>query len=197
MSYTRINQKCPKCGNKMDNRAKLCQKCYFKDRIPWNKGLNSKGDLPYCKNCRKLLSRHDAIRCKKHEQEHRKGIQRPNHRLLMNKLWLDKSYRDKVLRDIKPNNPEKILIKLLDKTNFRYVGNYRFWINKFNPDFIDRKNKKIIELFGDYWHRNTKQKDKIRLKVYKKNGYKTLIIWQHELKDLNKVINKIKKFNGG
>jgi len=182
------------CGREKDVRSKQCQKCYLKKFIPWNKGLNTKGDLPYCKECGKLLSRHDAKRCKKHEQEHRIGIPRPKHRLLMNKLWLNKSYRDKVLRDIKPNNPEKILIRLLDKTNFQYVGSYKFWINKFNPDFIDKKNKKIIELFGNYWHENTKQKDKIRLETYKKNGYRTLIIWSNELKNLNKVINKIKRF---
>lgn len=29
MAYTRINKSCPKCGKKMDNRAKQCESCYF------------------------------------------------------------------------------------------------------------------------------------------------------------------------
>ena len=58
-------------------------------------------------------------------------------------------------------------------------------------------DKKIIELYGDYWH-NTKdgiKRNKRRLRVYKKYGYKTLIIWEHELKDLSKLICKIEEFN--
>ncbi len=31
-------------------------------------------------------------------------------------------------------------------------------------------------------------------KDYKKYGYKTLIIWQHELKDLNKLTKKVLRF---
>ena len=34
-----------------------------------------------------------------------------------------------------------------------------------------------------------------RLNILKKHGYSTLVIWQCELKNLNKVENKILKFN--
>jgi len=117
------------------------------------------------------------------------------------KNWKNPIYRDKVIKTsnlgmhLRPNQPEKILQNLLPKS-FKYVGNKNFRIDRYNPDFINLKQKKIIELFGDYWHNldSYKKRDKRKLKIYKNNGYKTLIIWQHELKDINKVINKIKKF---
>lgn len=42
-----------------------------------------------------------------------------------------------------------------------------------------------------------KEKDKIRLKTYKLLGYKTLVVWEKDLRDLVKVDNKIKLFIGG
>lgn len=40
-----------------------------------------------------------------------------------------------------------------------------------------------------------KKKTKERLKTYKKYGYKTLVIWEKELKHLDKLIGKVIKFN--
>lgn len=101
-----------------------------------------------------------------------------------------------------PNKSEKTIIKILkdNKFNFDYVGNSKIWFkNKdrlFNPDFICKKKKLIIEVFGDYWHNRKKtiKIDKERLKTYFRYGYKTLIIWQHELKNEEKIINRIREF---
>ena len=41
------------------------------------------------------------------------------------------------------------------------------------------------------------KKDEERLKIYSKYGYKTLIIWEHELKNQNEVLNKIQEFFRG
>jgi very-short-patch-repair endonuclease/endogenous inhibitor of DNA gyrase (YacG/DUF329 family) len=117
-------------------------------------------------------------------------------------LWKDKEYRNKQIlasrkvTAISPNNVEKTLIKLFKKLfpGYKFVGNRKIIINGFIPDFLDKKQKKIIELFGDYWHRNTQIRDKLRLESYKKEGYKTLVIWEHELKDLNRLISKINNF---
>ena len=100
----------------------------------------------------------------------------------------------------KPNKPEKVMINLFKENDlpFNYVGDGKIWFrgqnSAFNPDFLSKNPKHIIELFGDYWHRNTKKRDKERLKTYSKYGYKTLVIWEHELKNHNKVINKIRNF---
>ena len=66
-------------------------------------------------------------------------------------------------------------------------------LNGLNPDFVDIKNKIIIELYGTYWHKRPEviKRDKRRIGTYKKHGFKTLIIWEHELKDLIKITEKI------
>ena len=121
--------------------------------------------------------------------------------------WKNKKFRDKTVKaslkaqNITPNKPEKVLIKLLNKilpNEYKFVGDGNVILGGFCPDFINcNGQKKIIELFGDYWHTlpKAKIKDKYRLETYKKYGYKTFVIWQHELKNLNKVKNKILEFN--
>jgi len=120
--------------------------------------------------------------------------------------WKDREKREKRLRNIikssnkKPNKPETTLMKLIEKNNlpFNYVGNRGVIIGGFNPDFLSKNPKHIIEMFGDYWHNlpNVRERDKKRLKAYKEYGYKTLIIWEHELNNLGSVVNKINKFIG-
>ena len=100
----------------------------------------------------------------------------------------------------RPNKPEKIIINLIKQynLNFIYVGNSKKWFKgetqSFNPDFINEDKKKIVEFFGNYWHKNTKEDDKERLKTYTKYGYKTIIIWENELKNLDEIKNKISNF---
>ena len=106
-------------------------------------------------------------------------------------------------KNILPNKPEKLLNELLPN-QYSFVGNGKLMIGKFCPDFVNRDNNKIIELFGCYWHKCQKcgfgkgrPVDAGRLKEYKKAGYQTLIIWEHELKNLDKVESKILEFNNG
>jgi very-short-patch-repair endonuclease len=117
--------------------------------------------------------------------------------------WKDLEYRDKVIkaqregRNITPNVPEKILGKLLGK-EYKFVGDGEVILGGFCPDFINCNGQKVIEMFGDYWHTKDQyaiDKDKRRLKVYKSLGYKTLVIWEHELSNLEKVKNRIIQFN--
>lgn len=102
----------------------------------------------------------------------------------------------------KPNKPEKIIIDLIEKNNipFNYVGDGEIWFRgenyMFNPDFLSKNPKHIIEIYGDYWHNlpKYKKRDGERLETYAKYGYKTLIIWEHELKNSSQVLEKIKEF---
>jgi hypothetical protein len=41
----------------------------------------------------------------------------------------------------------------------------------------------------------TEEHENDRISHFKNNGYDTLIIWEHELKDLNKLKQKIMEFN--
>lgn len=129
------------------------------------------------------------------------------------KLWDNAEYRKKVLRAIrkgtKPTKLEKMVNDLIQQNNlpFDYVGNGKIWFrgekNSFNPDFLSKNSKHIIEIFGDYWHssQKAKERDKERIATYSKYGYKTLVIWEYELvtrrkKNLTEqeILNKIKSF---
>ena len=142
----------------------------------------------------------------KHTEETKKKVG-----LASKENWRNPEYRDRVLKKSRktmkkrPNLPEGILKKIIEKNNlpFNYVGNGDIWVGGFNPDFLSKNPKHIIEVFGDYWHNipNVKKRDKRRLKTYQKYGYQTLIIWDYELtgrhgKELGEkeIIKKIKRF---
>lgn len=115
------------------------------------------------------------------------------------RLWKDKEYITKICkgRAIRPNKPETIVLDLLNNfypNEWRYTGDFSFMINGKNPDFVNcNGQKKIIELFGNYFHKGENPKD--RAKIFAPFGYKTLVIWERELKNINKVKSRIQRFN--
>ena len=97
---------------------------------------------------------------------------------------------------------EEITKKILKENNFpfNFVGDGSLIIGTKNPDFVySKEGKKIIEVFGDYWHRDdivkywhqTEEGCKI---YYEAFGYNVLIIWEKELRSPNKVAKKIREF---
>ena len=158
------------CGKEIELSSKRCWECYLKD-IHENPS-------------------HHSFYGKRHTEESKE--------IIRNKLVI-RMKEGKY--NLSPNKPEKVLNKLLKRIllkEYKFVGDGKFWIDGFNPDFINiNGQKKIIELYGDYWHNreDSKKRDKKRIKVYKKYGYGTLIIWEHELKDIDKTKQKILEFN--
>lgn len=105
-------------------------------------------------------------------------------------------YLRKILIIRKPNKSELKLNQLLQvkfPNEFKFVGDGSFVLNRYNPDFLNVNGKKlIIELFGERWH---EQEEEIsRPKVFSKYGYRTLIIWEHELKNKQQLLEKINNF---
>ena len=100
-------------------------------------------------------------------------------------------------RNCSPNKFEMYLDKIL-QDNFpnvwRFVGDGQLIIQGKCPDFIDASQKKIIELFGDYWHRYSEERE--RMAFFKQYGYDTLIIWTHDFdnKEEGKVLEKVSNF---
>lgn len=98
---------------------------------------------------------------------------------------------------IRPNKPETILLNLLDNlypNEWKYTGDFSFWINGKNPDFANvNGQKKLIEMFGDYYHQGENPQD--RIDIFKPFGYETLVIWEKELKDIEMVKSKISEFS--
>lgn len=103
-----------------------------------------------------------------------------------------------------PNKKELFLNNFL-RTNFpnefKYAGGGSILIGNKCPDFVSINGKKrIIELFGTYWHDQKRRKllshqtESGTMEYYEKHGFKCLVIWESELKDLNSLFIKIKKF---
>ncbi len=103
---------------------------------------------------------------------------------------------------VAPNKKEKLLIELFkdNKLPYKFVGDGEIIIGRLNPDFINvNGQKKLIELFGNYWH-NPKHfpnviTEKERKKSFKKYGFETLVIWEKELNNPKKVLEKVRGFN--
>ena len=158
---------------------------YFKGKTPWNKGK------PICTNTgrthftsEKVKGEKNAFYGKKHTRETREVLSRK-----ISQLWKNPKWVRKVRKNKKPTEPERKLIDIIRKYDlpFKYVGDGSVIIYSLNPDFIEYNGKKkIIEVFGDYWHAKERrvpwhQTEQGRRAIYSQLGYDTLIIWEHEL----------------
>jgi len=104
----------------------------------------------------------------------------------------------------KPNKQERMLQEMLDSNfpnHWKFVGDGTVILANLSPDFINiNEQKKIIELFGDYYHsaekcRRWHQTELGRIVTYSQFGYETLIVWEYELKDKEALLQKIEKFS--
>ena len=117
-------------------------------------------------------------------------------------MWQNPEYRARQLKaianaqTIKPNKPETFLIETFEEwypKEWKYTGDFSFIVNGKCPDFVNcNGQKKIIEFNGSYWHRNDILGE--REKIFAEFGYDTLIIWDHELKDMNELKSKVDLF---
>lgn len=104
----------------------------------------------------------------------------------------------------KPNKPETILINLFKENNLPYIYNGNkadLIIGGKIPDFYNNNGgKRVLELFGRQFHdpNNTFLKEipynrteKGTLEHYHKLHFDCLIVWEEELRDMDKVLEKI------
>jgi len=81
----------------------------------------------------------------------------------------------------------------------RYVGDGQIWFNagkvRINPDFIILEKKLVVELWGDYWHRN--DDPVVRVQQFAKVGWKCMVIWESEFRNTPEaVISLVRQFLG-
>lgn len=135
---------------------------------------------------------------------HRKNSYLEKMRIWGKENWKNPDYVKKIQAslNLKPNKPEKILINLFNDLglDFKYTGDFSYWIDGKNPDFLNEKNNKIIEFFGSYYHdriipKSRENHESERINHFKNNGYKSLIIWEEELSNIKKLIQKVLQFN--
>jgi G:T-mismatch repair DNA endonuclease (very short patch repair protein) len=160
------------------------------------------------KECKKLIG--------KTSEEHWKNPEYSEKILCsIRNRWKDIEWKEKMLakmlcgQENRPNNPEKKIIEILKSlsSGIAYVGDGTHWISGMNPDFINIDKKQIIEVFGCFWHcckkcghknrNNQRQKDISRINKFKDLGYSVLIIWEHDIGDINACRNTITIFEGG
>lgn len=135
---------------------------------------------------------------KEAREKHRQAMNKPAYRDLMAKLVAERNA--KILR---PTKVEVKLKELLDKSfpnEWEYTGDGKVIINNMIPDFFNKNGRKaVIELFGDYWHSeikatNWRKTELGRMMAFSTLGIKCLVIWEHELKDEQAVVTKVKQF---
>ena len=104
-------------------------------------------------------------------------------------------------RHQKPNKLEAQFSELLNTyfpNEWKYVGNGGLIIGGKCPDFVNTNGRKqLIELFGNYWHKNESPDTKI--KFYKQYGFDTLVLWETDIKTLpgEILVQTIKSFTRG
>ena len=111
----------------------------------------------------------------------------------------------------KDTKMEIVFRKAIWRKGFRYSKNSSKYFGK--PDIILKKHKTAIFLDSCFWHgckkhcriptarkgywmkkiERNRQRDKKVNRYYKKIGWKVIRIWEHEMKDISKVILKVIK----
>ena len=125
-------------------------------------------------------------------------------KLIQENLVYRQHYLKALAKHLSPNQSELKLASILDEIapTFQYNGGYELGISLRGliPDFVNTNGKKqVIELFGDYWHSETMAGSWHRCELgrtmaYHSIGYDCLVIWEHELKDKEKMRSKILSF---
>lgn len=112
-----------------------------------------------------------------HFSEERKQVQREN----SERNWLDPVYRKKVCKRPEMSLPEIKFASLVQAHSlpYQFVGNGGLWLGRRNPDFVHLSELRLIEIWGDYYHKGQKPED--RVAYFEKFGYQTLVIWASAL----------------
>lgn len=114
----------------------------------------------------------------------------------------------------KDTRPELIVRKLCHSLGYRFRLHRRDLPGR--PDLVFAKHRKIIFVHGCFWHRHTDCKyaytpksntgfwgkkfmtnilrDKLTLSSLEEDGWKVLIIWECETRDINSLTIKIQNF---
>lgn len=127
-----------------------------------------------------------------------------------------KEKRSEVMSKVrsKNTNPELIVRQLIFGMGYRYRLHVASLPGK--PDIVMSKRRKIIEVRGCFWHAHegckhatlpktrtdfwatkiacNRERDKKNLDWLNESGWEVLIVWQCELKQLDALKSKLKKF---
>lgn len=104
--------------------------------------------------------------------------------------WLDPEYRKKVL--ISPSKLELSLVPAMEALGYWHSGAGDFWIHHEgrtrNPDFKAHGSKRVVELYGTYWHRNERGLEQETIDWYRDAGFDCIIVWEDEIERLEELV---------
>ena len=167
---------------------------------PWNFGLTKDTDERVEEIAKNIsIGRKRFFQSEKGQQWINDNLKGENNRYYGKQL--SEEHLRKILKAVcaKPNKPEQHLERLLNEifpNEYKFVGDGSVIIGGCSPDFINTNGqKKLIEMFGDYWHRNDDEGN--RIFQFKLFGFDTLVVWEHELHDneIEMTIAKIIEFH--
>jgi len=164
-----LGEKNPGFGNPPWNKGKTA--CYS-DEVRQQMGADKKGKIP-------------AMKGKHFPPE----VVEKNRQAIL-ACWQDPKYIAKQMeaRGVRPNRLELKLLKILTPFGFQYVGDGQLIIGGKCPDFWNGDHK-LIELYGDYWHSGDNPEE--RIDHFGKHGYDCLVIWEHELQNMEQMKAKV------
>jgi G:T-mismatch repair DNA endonuclease (very short patch repair protein) len=121
-----------------------------------------------------------------------------------NKHWINLNDDEKNKLINKNSNLEKFISDLFNKVNISYISNFKLGKKCF--DFRINNTKILIDVNSDFWHANPKiykkneilrfpfKKEKViniwdydnkKIKYAINKGYRVIVIWEHEILNLN------------
>jgi G:T-mismatch repair DNA endonuclease (very short patch repair protein) len=118
------------------------------------------------------------------------------------RLWEDREYVQKQIDSshFKPNKTEMSLFTLIQGAfPNEFAMNIRGEIMVIGgkiPDFVNvNGKKKLIELYGEFWHKDEKKDNgQDRINYFKQFGWDTLIVWESELQHISVLKQRIIDF---
>lgn len=90
------------------------------------------------------------------------------------------------------NGSEKRLGALLVKFGFEFVGDGNLKVGTYFPDFVHKRKKLLVEMFGNHWHKPSEVG--FRIDSFEKYGYRCLVVWESELSRPENILSKVRKF---
>lgn len=102
---------------------------------------------------------------------------------------MSQSALKRIQRDGLPFSPrcsqlELNCIPIFAEQGYEHTGDGSFWVKgkdgkSKNPDFKHKKKKAVIEVWGDYWHRDQSPEELVAW--YRENGFDCVVYWESHL----------------
>lgn len=88
-------------------------------------------------------------------------------------------------RRIRPSAEELALAPILIPQGYKHTGDGSFWITwkdgtNHNPDYTNRKARKVVEYFGKWHHRSDRGREDLIKANYHAVGWECEILWTED-----------------